>query len=51
MKKFYFQTLVTMADTFERSTGEDSMANAMRDFADFFGEKFGIIPSSGKFNQ
>lgn len=51
MKKFYHQAYVSMADNFERSTGEDGMAAAMRDFADFFGEKLGILPSSGKFDR
>ncbi len=50
MQQFYHQTFVTMADTFERSTSEQEMANAMRDFAAFFGEKFGLIPKSGRFD-
>jgi gliding motility-associated protein GldC len=49
MKKFFFQTFITMADSLERSTGEDGLADALRDFADFFGEKLGIIPKTGKF--
>jgi gliding motility-associated protein GldC len=51
MKKFYFQTFITMADSLEKSTGEDGMADALRDFADFFGEKLGIIPKTGKFDK
>lgn len=51
MKKFFFQTFVTMADTLQRSTDEDGMADALRDFADFFGEKMGVIPKTGKFDQ
>jgi gliding motility-associated protein GldC len=51
MKKFFFQTFVTMADTLQRSTDEDGMADALRDFADFFGEKMGIIPKTGKFDK
>jgi gliding motility-associated protein GldC len=51
MKKFYFQTFVTMADSFQKSTSEDGMADAIRDFADFFGEKLGVIPSTGKFDK
>lgn len=51
MKKFFFQTFVSMADTLHRSTDEDGMADALRDFADFFGEKMGVIPKTGKFDQ
>lgn len=51
MKKFYFQTFLTMADTLEKSTSEDGMADALRDFADFFGEKMGVIPKTGKFEK
>lgn len=51
MKKFYHQSINSMADSFERSTGEDGMAAAMRDFADFFGEKLGILPPSGRFDK
>lgn len=43
MKQFFHQNLVTMADTFERAAGETKMANAMRDFADFFGEELNLI--------
>lgn len=39
MKQFVHQTLVTMTDSFEKATGEDQMAMAMRDFCDFFSEK------------
>ena len=51
MSKFYFQTFITMSDNFEKSTSEDQLALAIRDFADFFGEKMGIIPKSGKFDK
>ena len=51
MSKFYFQTILTMADNFEKSTSEDQLALAIRDFADFFGEKMGILPKSGKFES
>lgn len=42
MKKFYHQTLVAMADTFERATNDEKMAATMRDFCDFFAEKLEI---------
>jgi gliding motility-associated protein GldC len=42
MKRFYHQSLLTMADTFERATGEDKMADAMRDFSKYFAERMKI---------
>ncbi len=50
MNKFFFQTYMTMADTFERATNEDGIGMAMREFAEFFGEKMGVIKPTGKFN-
>lgn len=44
MKKFFHQSLVTMADTFERATGEDKMAGDMRDFCDYFAERMKLKP-------
>lgn len=43
MKKFFHQTLVAMADTFERATDEDKMADTMRDFCDYFAEKMELL--------
>jgi gliding motility-associated protein GldC len=39
MKQFFHQTLVAMADTFERATQDEKMAATMRDFCDYFAEK------------
>ena len=39
MKIFYHQTLVSMADTFQRATGDEKMADTMRDFCEYFAEK------------
>ena len=39
MKYFVHQTIHTMADSFERATGEKRMADTMRDFCDYFAEK------------
>lgn len=39
MKQFYHQTLVSMADTFERATADTKMSATMRDFCDYFAEK------------
>ncbi|AMA50035.1 MULTISPECIES: gliding motility protein GldC [Flavobacterium] len=39
MKIFFHQTLVAMADTFERATADEKMSATMRDFCDYFAEK------------
>ena len=39
MKQFYHQTLVSMADTFERATDDEKMSATMRDFCEYFAEK------------
>lgn len=39
MKQFYHQTLVSMADSFERATDNLKMSQTMRDFCDYFAEK------------
>lgn len=43
MKQFYHQSLLSMADTFERATGETEAAKDMRDAAQKFGEKMKLI--------
>lgn len=43
MKQFYHQTLLSMADTLERSTGEKEAAKAMRNFAQEFGERMKLV--------
>lgn len=48
MKQFFHQTLLTMADTFERATGEAQMATDIRDFTQYFGTKMGIIEPNGQ---
>ena len=47
MKQFYHQCLLSMADTFERSTGETETAKEMRSFAQHFGEKMNLIEKKG----
>jgi gliding motility-associated protein GldC len=44
MKMFFHQTLVTMADTFERATGEEKIVGDMRDFCHWFGKKMDVLP-------
>jgi len=39
MKLFFHQTLVAMADTFNRATDDEKMTETMRDFCDYFAEK------------
>ncbi len=43
MKMFFHQTLVTMADTFERATGEEKICGDMRDFCFYFAEKMKLV--------
>jgi gliding motility-associated protein GldC len=42
MKQFVHQTMLTLADSFEKATGEDKMALAMRDFCEYFAEKMNL---------
>ena len=51
MSKFFYHTSFTMVETFEKATNEDQMAMAMRDFAEFFGEKMKVIQPTGKFDK
>lgn len=38
MQVFFHQTLVGMTETFRRATGNDKMADTMKDFTDYFSE-------------
>lgn len=42
MKFFVHQTILTLADSFERATGEHRMAETMRDFCAYYAEKLNI---------
>jgi gliding motility-associated protein GldC len=44
MKQFFHQTLLTMADTFERATGEHLICEDLRDYCYHFAEKMQILP-------
>lgn len=44
MKQFFHQTLLTMADTFERATGEQLIAEDLRDYCFHFADKMNILP-------
>lgn len=39
MKIFFHQTLVAMAETYNRATGDERMTDTMKDFCDYFAEK------------
>jgi gliding motility-associated protein GldC len=43
MKHFFHQSLMTMADTFERATGETEMSQEMRDFSIYFADRMKLI--------
>lgn len=45
MKQFFHQTLLTMADSFEKATGEHLICEDMRDFCRYFAEKMDILPN------
>lgn len=42
MKVFFHQTLVAMADTFQRATADEKMTATMKDFCDYFAEKLDL---------
>ena len=42
MKLFFHQTLVAMADTFQRATQDEKMAATMKDFCDYFADKMDL---------
>ena len=44
MKMMVHQTILTLADSFERATGETKMAATMRDFCDYYAEKLNLQP-------
>lgn len=44
MKQFFHQTLLTMADTFERATGEHNISEDLRDYCYHFADKMNILP-------
>jgi len=42
MKQFVHQTILTLADSFEKATNEKAMADTMRDFCEYYAEKMNI---------
>jgi gliding motility-associated protein GldC len=43
MKRFFYETLQTMGDTFLRATGETNIVEDLRDYCAHFAEKMEII--------
>jgi gliding motility-associated protein GldC len=43
MRHFFVQSLITMADTFERATNDAKSAEELREFSQKFGKKLGVI--------
>jgi gliding motility-associated protein GldC len=46
MKQFFHQSLLTMADSFEKATGEHLICEDLRDYCYHFAEKMQILPSA-----
>ncbi len=46
MKQFFHQTLLTLADTFERATGEHLISEDLRDYCYHFADKMNILPNN-----
>ena len=44
MKQFFHQSLLSMADTFEKATGENLICEDLRDYCIHFAEKMNILP-------
>lgn len=42
MQLFFYQTLLSMSDTFFKATQDEKMTATMRDFCDYFAEKLHI---------
>ena len=45
MKQFFHQTLLTMADTFEKATGEHLIAEDLRDYCSHFADQMKNLPA------
>lgn len=42
MKMFFYQSFISMADTFQRATADEKMTETIKDFAAYFAEKMEI---------
>jgi len=43
MKVFFHQTLLSMADTLKRATGEDKIAEDLKDYCTHFADKMNLL--------
>jgi gliding motility-associated protein GldC len=43
MKRFFYETLVTMSDTYERATNDKDVTADMKKFCEVFGKKSGVL--------
>lgn len=43
MKVFFHQTLLSMADTFKRATGEEKIVEDLKDFCAHFADKMNLL--------
>jgi len=43
MKQFFYETLVTMAGTYEKATNDNELAVEMKKFSERFGTKAGVL--------
>lgn len=46
MKVFFHQTLLSMADTFKRATGEEKIVEDLKDFCAHFADKMNLLKKS-----
>jgi hypothetical protein len=44
MKMFFHQTLLSMADSFEKATGETNIVEDLRDYCLHFADKMNVMP-------
>lgn len=47
MKRFFYETLMTMGDSFLKATGEKLIIEDLRDYCAHFAEKMGLIDQQG----
>ena len=43
MQMFFYQTLLSMSDSFYKATKDEKMTDSIRDFCKYFGEKLKVI--------
>jgi gliding motility-associated protein GldC len=43
MKRFFYETLVTMSDTYQKATGDGDVTSEMKKFCEEFGKKSGVL--------